>query len=75
MAHTVRVKVGVQSAVRHPEFYSVVALIPGTAYKSDDVLVAEYPWAFESDAERDAIVEQASASPGVKRAARRPAKK
>jgi hypothetical protein len=67
---TVRVRDGIASIVTHPVHGAQVALISGEPWDSDDVVVREFDWAFQTDKERD--VEDASAEPGKKRTTKRP---
>jgi hypothetical protein len=69
---TVRVKEGVACVVWNHDTQSHVSLAPGAPFSSDDPFVKAHAWAFESDSERDARVEDASADPGRKRAVRKP---
>jgi hypothetical protein len=70
----VRVRLDQLAAVQHPETGHPVTPDPRVPYRDDDLLVLAYPWMFASDSEQasEAPVEQASAAPGERRAARRP---
>ena len=64
MSKILRVKPDVRAAVFVSTHQSMVTLVPGDMYQSDDAVVKEHPWAFQ----RDSDVEEASAVPGERRA-------
>lgn len=66
---TVRVKQDIACVVYDEQNDMHVALAPNTAFDSRSPIVKAYPWAFESDAQRDRSidVEDASATPGSRR--------
>ena len=67
---TLRVRDDGPWVVTHPDHHGQVALIPGATWDADDVVVKEFRWAFQADAERD--IEDATATPGKKRTTKRP---
>jgi len=68
---TLRVRDNAPWSVIHPDHGTIVTLKPGDPWESDDVIVKEFRWAFQADADRD--VEDASAIPGRKRTVKRSA--
>ena len=70
---TVRVRDDGPWSVSHPDHGVNVTLSPGDPWESDDIIVKEFRWAFQTDAERDevAAVEAATAVPGEKRTTKR----